>query len=103
MARRMPELVQRRESEEQNLSLAWLGKPFPSLQTYYGKADLRNSQTIHFLKTIKDPRFEDYNIRYRYGNRFAFLGNGEVHAHVKKSVQGLAPYIRNSDHEWSVA
>ncbi|KAN0120142.1 FAD/NAD(P)-binding domain containing protein [Hyaloscypha variabilis] len=59
--------------------------------------------TIHFLKTIKDPRFEDYNIRYRYGNRFAFLGNGEVHAHVKRSVQGLAPYIRNSDHEWSVA
>ncbi|PMD29067.1 FAD/NAD(P)-binding domain-containing protein [Hyaloscypha variabilis F] len=59
--------------------------------------------TIHFLKTIKDPRFEDYNIRYRYGNRFAFLGNGEVHAHVKRSVQGLAPYIRNSDHKWSVA
>ncbi|EPE24267.1 FAD/NAD(P)-binding protein [Glarea lozoyensis ATCC 20868] len=59
--------------------------------------------TIHFLKTIKDPRFEDYNIRYRYNNRFAFLGNGEVKAHtIKGNVQGLAPYVRNHDHEWSI-
>ncbi|PVH68820.1 FAD/NAD(P)-binding domain-containing protein [Cadophora sp. DSE1049] len=59
--------------------------------------------TIHFLKTIKEPRFEDYNIRYRYKNRFAFLGNGEVQAHGKGDVAGLAPYVRNSDHEWSIA
>ncbi|KAH6672045.1 putative sterigmatocystin biosynthesis monooxygenase stcW [Halenospora varia] len=59
--------------------------------------------TIHFLKTIKDPRFEDYNIRYRYKNRFAFLGNGEVKANTQKgNVQGLSPYVRNSDHEWSI-
>jgi len=55
------------------------------------------------LKTIKDPRFEDYNIRYRYKNRFAFLGNGEVKANSKGSGASLAPYVRNSDHEWSVA
>ena len=35
-------------------------------------------QTIHFLKTIKHPRFEDYDIKYRYGNRFAYLGNGDT-------------------------
>ncbi|KAI0170094.1 hypothetical protein BJ166DRAFT_608187 [Pestalotiopsis sp. NC0098] len=58
--------------------------------------------TIHFLKTIKEPRFEDYNIRYRYGNRFAYLGNGEIKANVTKDVKGLSTYIRNSDHEWSV-
>ena len=55
------------------------------------------------MKTIKDPRFEDYNIRYKYKNRFAFLGNGEVKANtIKGEVQGLAPYVRNSDHEWSI-
>ncbi|KAH8655197.1 hypothetical protein BX600DRAFT_385523 [Xylariales sp. PMI_506] len=59
-------------------------------------------QTIHFLKTIKEPRFEDYNIRYRYGNRFAFLGNGEIKANTTNDVKGLSTYIRSSDHEWSV-
>ncbi|KAL5390168.1 hypothetical protein PMIN06_002078 [Paraphaeosphaeria minitans] len=59
--------------------------------------------TIHFLKTIKDPRWEDYDYTYRYKNRFAFLGNGDVKATAEKDVQGLSVYIRNSDHEWSVA
>jgi len=58
--------------------------------------------TIHFLKSIKDPRFEDYNIRYRYKNRFAYLGNGDVKATASRDVLGLSPYIRNSDHDWSV-
>ncbi|KAL4747783.1 hypothetical protein BDW72DRAFT_196433 [Aspergillus terricola var. indicus] len=59
--------------------------------------------TVHFLKTIKDPRFEDYDIKYRYRNRFAFLGNGTVKAGVKQDALGLATYVRNSDHEWAVA
>jgi hypothetical protein len=59
-------------------------------------------QTIHFLKSIKEPRFEDYNIRYRYKNRFAFLGNGNVKATASKDVLGLAAYVRASDHEWAV-
>ncbi|KAG9244397.1 hypothetical protein BJ878DRAFT_534602 [Calycina marina] len=58
--------------------------------------------TIHFLKTIREPRLEDYNIRYKYKNRFAFLGNGEVKAHVTNDYAGLAPYIRNSDHDWVI-
>ena len=60
-------------------------------------------QTIHFLKTIKDPRPEDYNIKYRYKNRYAFLGNGEVKATKDRDIPGLATYVRSSDHEWSVA
>ncbi|KAL6849718.1 hypothetical protein ACO1O0_009261 [Amphichorda felina] len=58
--------------------------------------------TIHFLKSIKDPRFEDYDIRWRYGNRFAFLGDGEVKANKTKDVLGLSTYVRDSDHEWGV-
>ncbi|KAL4937893.1 hypothetical protein BDV06DRAFT_226521 [Aspergillus oleicola] len=59
--------------------------------------------TVHFLKSIKDPRFEDYDIKYRYRNRFAFLGNGTVKAGVTQDAMGLATYVRNSDHDWSVA
>lgn len=59
-------------------------------------------QTIHFLKSIKDPRFEDYEIRWRYGNRFAYLGNGEVKANTTKDVYGLATYVRDKDEEWGV-
>ena len=62
----------------------------------------RAPQTIHFLKSIKTPRYEDYNIRYRYKNRFAYLGNGTVKAGVNNDVKGLSTYIRSSDHEWSV-
>ncbi|EPE06691.1 4-hydroxyacetophenone monooxygenase [Ophiostoma piceae UAMH 11346] len=58
--------------------------------------------TIHFLKTIKQPRYEDYNIRYRHGNRFAYLGNGEVKANVTKDINGLATYVRNTDEDWDV-
>ncbi|KIW09237.1 uncharacterized protein PV09_00163 [Verruconis gallopava] len=58
--------------------------------------------TIHFLKSIKRPRYEDYNIRYRYKNRFAYLGNGDVKGTASRNVQMLSPYIRNYDHEWDV-
>lgn len=51
---------------------------------------------------MKRPRFEDYDIRYRYGNRFAFLGQGEVKANVTKDVKGLSTYVRNYDHDWDV-
>ena len=59
-------------------------------------------QTIHFLKSIKNPRLEDYNIRYRYKNRFAFLGNGEIKASKNRDVQGLSTYVRSSDYDWDV-
>lgn len=63
---------------------------------------LWTGSTMHFLKTIKEPRYEDYDIRYRYKNRFAFLGNGDVKATASRYVQGLSPYIRDSNNEWYV-
>ncbi|KAE9367187.1 FAD/NAD(P)-binding domain-containing protein [Stipitochalara longipes BDJ] len=58
--------------------------------------------TIHHVKTLKEPRYEDYSIRYRYGNCFAFLGNGEVKANMTGDVQGLSTYMRTSDHDWDI-
>jgi hypothetical protein len=60
-------------------------------------------QTIHFLKTIKNPRYEDYNYQYKYyDNPFAYLGNGQVKASKNQDVLGLSPYVRDSDHEWFI-
>lgn len=36
---------------------------------------------LHFFEMIKEPRFEDYEIRYE-GNRFAFMGNGTLQYEV---------------------
>lgn len=38
-----------------------------------------SGSTYHFLKALKDPRWEDYNFTYlpaSGGNRFHYLGNG---------------------------
>lgn len=40
--------------------------------------------------------------RWRYKNRFAFLGNGDIKATESKDVQGLSTYMRSHDHEWNV-
>ena len=45
---------------------------------------------------------EDYNIQYRYKNRFAFLGNGDVKALTSGDTMGLATYVRSGDYDWSV-
>lgn len=31
---------------------------------------------IHFFETMKEPRWEDYNLKYTTSNRFGYLGNG---------------------------
>jgi hypothetical protein len=45
---------------------------------------------------------EDYHIKYRYKNRFAFLGNGDVKALTTQDTMGLASYVRSSDYDWTV-
>ena len=47
--------------------------------------------TLHFLDAIGTPRYEDYDIVYKTGNRFAYLGNG------RSEVEG-----RNSDMSWYI-
>lgn len=32
--------------------------------------------TIHYLRAVENPRWEDWSISYRYPNRWSYLGNG---------------------------
>jgi hypothetical protein len=31
---------------------------------------------VHFLETVKIPRYQDFEVTYMSKNRFAYLGNG---------------------------
>ncbi|PGG95902.1 hypothetical protein AJ79_09812 [Helicocarpus griseus UAMH5409] len=53
--------------------------------------------TLHYLETIKTPRYEEWEWEYQRGcNRWAFLGNG--HSTAEKRPGGdVAWYIRSDD------
>lgn len=72
-----------------------------------GEPQLWCGTALSYIKTIRNPRFEDYDIEYRSPNRFAYLGNGKIRAHNllqdgKPDIEGLAPYIRNADTPWNI-
>lgn len=71
-----------------------------------GKLWIWAGSALHYLKTMMEPRFEHYNLRYWSQNMFAFLGNGRTepeHLAQEGKLIGadmnrrLAPYLRNSD------
>lgn len=57
---------------------------------------------MHFMKTIREVKWEHYDHRYRSGNMWAYLGNGRVKAEVLREVDKLAPYMRNADVPWDI-
>lgn len=64
--------------------------------THDGKVfGLWPGSTLHYLETIQDVRFEDYDVRY-LGNRFDYLGDGISRLEACEDAD-LAPYIRLSD------
>jgi hypothetical protein len=72
-----------------------------------GEPQLWCGTALSYIKTIRNPRFEDYEIDYESSNQWAFLGNGKIKAHNllpdgKPDIEGLAPYIRNSDTPWEI-
>ncbi|KAH0841227.1 4-hydroxyacetophenone monooxygenase [Fonsecaea pedrosoi] len=72
-----------------------------------GAPQLWCGTALSYIKTIRNPRFEDFDIEYESTNRWAFLGNGKIQAHNGLSdgtpdIQGLAPYIRNADTPWEI-
>jgi len=68
-----------------------------------GRLWIWGGSALHFMKTMQDPKFEDFDIRYFNKNMWAFLGNGFVEAEVKRDKSRLAPYIRNSDVPWNIS
>lgn len=71
-----------------------------------GKLWIWAGSALHYVKTMMEPRFEHYDIRYWHSNMFAFLGHGRVEteylAHTgmltgPEMNARLAPYLRNED------
>jgi hypothetical protein len=54
------------------------------------------------MKTIKEVKFEHYDIRYRNINMWSYLGNGRVEAELTHDIGNLAPYMRKSDVAWEI-
>lgn len=51
--------------------------------------------TLHYLETLRDPRYEDWNFTY-IGNRFAFLGNGYSQTELDRTAD-WSYYLRSED------
>ncbi|KAL6414163.1 uncharacterized protein AUP68_00681 [Ilyonectria robusta] len=70
-----------------------------------GRVYIWPGSMLHLLKTMKTPRFEDFDITYHY-NRWTFLGNGRTRLE-ELSEEGvdvdLAPFIRDTDKPWTTA
>ncbi|KAE9965383.1 hypothetical protein BLS_007682 [Venturia inaequalis] len=62
-----------------------------------GKVWVWGGSALHHMKTIKEVKFEHYDIRYKNGNMWAFLGDGRVEAEVNHDLEHLTPYVRNED------
>ncbi|KAH6682153.1 cyclohexanone monooxygenase [Plectosphaerella plurivora] len=70
--------------------------------TIDGKIRVWGGSSVHFLKTIKTPRWEHYDMVYLDANPWSFLGNGRIKAEVEDDLDGLTPYLRNSDTSWTI-
>ncbi|KAJ9610031.1 hypothetical protein H2200_006361 [Cladophialophora chaetospira] len=72
-----------------------------------GEPQLWCGSALTYVKTIRNPRYEDFEIEYESSNQWAYLGNGKIQAHFqlvdgKPNILGLAPYIRNDDAHWDI-
>ncbi|ORY17468.1 hypothetical protein BCR34DRAFT_621904 [Clohesyomyces aquaticus] len=67
-----------------------------------GKLWIWGGSSLHYMKTIKEVKYEHYDIRYRNQNMWAYLGNGRVKAEVTNDMEKLAPYMRTEDTPWSI-
>ena len=70
-----------------------------------GRIYLWPGSMLHHLQTLRQPRFEHYDIEYLHQEDcWAFLGNGrtELELATEKGLDvDIAPYIRNEDVPWS--
>lgn len=52
--------------------------------------------TIHYLRVVENPRYEDWDFTYMYPNRWSYLGNGLGPDDVVPDSD-LAYYVRQFD------
>ncbi|KAI9368961.1 cyclohexanone monooxygenase [Aspergillus egyptiacus] len=80
-------------------------EPCPSWMKYNGRIQLWPGSMLHMIKSLKCPRFEDYEIKHREDNMWSYLGDGRTALELKKE-QGIpvdmAPFMRIRDEPWSV-
>ena len=81
------------------MDLGRIGRMLPSSR---GARSNIIPQALHFMKTIKEVAYEDYDIRYRSKNKWEYLGCGRVEAEIKHDLENLTPYMRNSDVPWEI-
>ncbi|KAI1344236.1 cyclohexanone monooxygenase [Xylariaceae sp. FL0016] len=67
-----------------------------------GKVMCWGGSSIHFLKTLKTPRWEHFDIGYMDDNMWAFLGNGRIRAEIQGDFEGMTAYLRNADTPWCI-
>ncbi|KAF5010403.1 hypothetical protein FDECE_3455 [Fusarium decemcellulare] len=65
-----------------------------------GKVWIWGGSGLHYIRTIRMVRWEDYLYRYHRRNVWSFLGNGWTKAQVQKDRSRLAPYVRGEDSHW---
>lgn len=67
-----------------------------------GKLWIWGGSALHFMKTIKEVKYEHYDFRYFGDNMWEYLGNGQVRAEIEHDLPNLTPYMRNSDTPWTI-
>ncbi|CAG8904552.1 unnamed protein product [Penicillium egyptiacum] len=76
-----------------------------SWMKYNERIQLWSGSMLHMIKTLKTPRFEDYDIKYQEENMWSYLGDGRTRSELKRE-QGqqvdMAPFMRIQDEPWSV-
>lgn len=59
-------------------------------------------QSLHYLKTIRYPRWEHFEMDYLEEDPWAFLGNGSIKAEVDQDFDGMTSYLRRKDVPWDI-
>ncbi|KAG8158662.1 hypothetical protein KVR01_011784 [Diaporthe batatas] len=71
-----------------------------------GEVMLWCGSMLHMMKTLQAPRWEDYEIRYREANMWAFLGGwGRTELEVKAEAGAavdLSPFVRQGDEPYLI-
>lgn len=52
--------------------------------------------TLHYMEALAEPRYEDFDIQYRGGRRFAYFGSGFAQTEMDPLLD-KAYYLRNHD------